>query len=140
MDDSDAEVIAGLRRRGGSGWQWVLAVIWGALAVAHLVAGELWSGLLTAALALCWGVGWWASPQPRLRGVTAGALLVRQGWRTRSIPRAQVQGVRPRYHRGHGVDLVLQDDAEPVRLVGTVQRPSEIDAQVGALRRWASLP
>ena len=137
--DVDTEVLAGLRRRGGPRWELVLALLWVALAAAHLLAGDLLLGIVTAAAALAWLVGWWASPQPRVWAVTDDALVVRQGWRTRSLPRGQLRDVRSFSARSYGLELIVQD-ADPVRLAGTALRPSAVDAQVGALRRWAGLP
>ena len=138
---SDAQLLAGLRHRRGPLVPGLLALFWAAWAVQRAVQGDLWLAAGTAAAALAWSVAWWASPAPRVWGVTADALLVRRGRRTRPIARTGLQDVQPRQtgHTGYGLELRLHD-AEPVELAGTALRWSVVDAQAAALRRWAGLP
>ena len=137
---SDAAVLAGLRHRRGPLLPGLLALFWAAWAVQRAVQGDVWLAAGTAAAALAWSVAWWASPEPRVWDVTADALLIRRGWRTRPITRTELQAVQPRQtgHTGYGLELYLRD-AEPVELAGTALRPSLADAQAAALGRWAGL-
>ena len=135
---ADAEVLAGLRHRRGPVVPGVLALFWAAWAGERLVHGHLWLAAVTAVAALGWAVGWWASPEPRVWGATADALLVRRGWRTRPIARADLLHVEARQtgHVGYGLQLRLSD-AEPLELQNTALRFSRAEGQAAALRRWA---
>ena len=136
-DESDAEVLAGLRGRRGV-VPGVLAPLWAVLAAAQLAQGNGWLGLGYVLVALGWTWMWWVSPQPHVRAVTADALLVRRGLRTRSILRAELQEVRPKHLGDYGLALTLRD-ADRVELPGTAPRFSVAAAQAAALRRWAGL-
>jgi hypothetical protein len=135
--ESDADVLSGLRGR-RSVWQAVVAVLWAALAVMHLVVEQRWLAIAWGLAALLFGWTWWAGPQPQLRSVTDDALHVRQGLRTRTVQRADVLDVQPTYLGGYGLALTLRD-AGPVELPRTALRFSVAAVQAGALRRWAGL-
>ena len=137
---SDDELLAHLRHRRGPLVPGLLALFWAAWAVERALQGSGWLAGGTAVAALAWAAAWWASPLPRVRSVTADALLVRTGWRTRPIPRTQLRDVQPRQtgHIGYGLQLGL-GDAEQVELAGTAVRFSRAEAQAAALRRWAGL-
>jgi hypothetical protein len=114
-------------------------VLWLALAVGSLLADDHVQGLLYGTLALSWAGQWWFDPRPQLAAVTADALLVRRGVRSRSIGRAELLGVRAVHTGAYGLELTVARE-EPIRLVSTAPRFSVADAQAGALRRWAGLP
>ena len=137
---ADAELLAGLRHRRGPVVPGLLALFWAAWAVERLVQGHPWLAAGTSVVALAWAAGWWASPEPRVGGVTADALLVRRGRRTRPIARAELLHVEARQtgHVGYGLHVGLRD-AEPVELANTALRFSRAEAQAAALRRWAGL-
>jgi hypothetical protein len=141
MVGSDAVLLTGLRHRRGPLVPGLLALFWAAWTVERALQGSVWLAAGTAAAALAWSVAWWASPQPRVWGVTDEALLLRQGWRTRPVTRAEVRDVVPRQtgHTGYGLELRLRD-ADPVELAGTALRFFVAEAQAAALRRWAGLP
>ena len=136
---SDAELLAGLpTRRRGPGWVLVLAVLWAALAVAQIAVGTRWVGVAYLVLAAGQVWAWWINPQARVRAVTADALLVREGLRTRTVPRTDLVDVHPKHTGAYGLELSVRGGRR-LRLVGTAQRFSVAEAQAAALRRWAGI-
>ena len=135
--DTDAELLADLRRRPPL-WRLIPAVGWLPLAAVKLDQGDTGWAVAYLLLSVGWVALWWAAPEPRVRSVTAAALVVRRGWRTVTVPRADVRDAQPLYGGPYGVTLVLADD-ESLKLAGTAPRSSVAAAQAAALRRWASI-
>ena len=135
--DGDAELLTGLRGRRRFAPA-VFAPLWAVLAAAQLAQGNTLLGIAYVLLTLGWLWAWWVSPQPHVRAVTADALLLRRGLRTRSISRAELQDVTAKHLGDYGLLLTLRD-ADPVELSGTAPRFSVAAAQAAALRRWAGL-
>ena len=136
---TDAELLAGLRRRGrGPVWYALAAAICTALGIAQLLFVTWWVGVGYLVLGVLQAVRWWTDPRPRVRAVTAEAISVRRGRRTQMITPADLLDVVPRYTGPYGVELTVRG-AGPLRLDGTAQRFSVAAAQAAALRRWAGL-
>ena len=135
----DAQLLAGLpTRRRGPVWVLVLAVAWSALAAAQFASGGRWVGVAYLVLAAGQVWVWWTAPQPHVRAVTADALVVRQGRRTQSIPRADLVDVHPKHTGAYGLELSVRG-GKRLRLVNTAPRFSVAEAQAAALRRWAGM-
>jgi hypothetical protein len=135
--DGDAELLAGLRRRPPL-WRLFPAVGWLPLAAVQLDRGDTGFAVAYLLLSAGWVAMWWAAPEPRVRSVTADALVVRRGWRMTTVSRVDVRDAQPLYGGRYGVTLVLED-SEPLALAGTAPRLSVAEAQAAALRRWAGL-
>jgi hypothetical protein len=136
---SDADLLASLRGRHGSGWHLALALMWAVSGVVQLVLGHVGLGVVWELLGLSWGVRWWLGPQPSLREVNDDALRLREGlFDSRVIPRSEIEDVQASYGSGYGLVLGLRG-ADPVTLAGTALRHSVAAAQAAALRRWAAL-
>ena len=135
--DADAQVFAAVGT-GRSAWRGVFATLWTALAIGYLIAGDVVQTTIWGLGALAWGLSWWA-PSSGFREVTSDALVLREGLRTRRVPRTDVVDVQPEHHGRYGLVVSLRDD-DPVELSGTAPRFSVAAAQAAALRRWAGLP
>lgn len=136
---SDAELLAGLpTRRRGPGWLLVIAIVWAALAIAQITIGTRWVGIAYVVLAAGQAWAWWVSPQARVRAVTTDALLLRQGLRTWTVPRADLVDVHPKHTGAYGLELSVRGGRR-ITVLNTASRFSLAEAQATALRRWAGM-
>ena len=136
---TDAELLAGLRRRGrGPVWQVVPAVAFLALGAAQWLVGTRWVGVAYLVLGVVQTWVWWTNSYARVRAVTPDALLLRRGLRTETIHRADLVDVHPKHTGAYGLELSVRGGGR-IRLAGTAQRFSVAEAQATALRRWAGI-
>ena len=134
----DTDLLGSLAKASRSPVWAVLAAAAVTLAVVQLVRGDLGPGVVWAIATLCYGWTWWSGPHSRLRDVTADALVLRRGLRTRTVPRVDVLDVRAEHGGRYGLVLTLRG-AHEVRLPATALRYSVAAEQAAALRRWAGV-
>lgn len=136
--EQSRERLAAALRPHRSSFLGIAAVIAVVLFGLSLAAGGLLQISSAGLLVISSVLNWWSNPQTALRRLTEDAVVLRQGFRARTIPRADVLDVQPKYGSGYGVELTLRS-GDPLLLPGTARRFSSAVEHARQLRRWAGL-